>query len=87
MVHDMILKVLSEKGHVWWCMPATPAMGRLRKEGSKFEASLNYMVTKNQNAITRKRCYPETDVNRTWYTARRDVSWRSYSAGQCGSFM
>lgn len=31
---------------VWWGTPETPATGRLRKKGSKFEASLNYMVTK-----------------------------------------
>lgn len=29
MVHDMILKVLSKKGHVWWYTPTTPATRRL----------------------------------------------------------
>jgi hypothetical protein len=29
--------------HVWWCRPVIPALGRLRQEDSKFEASLGYL--------------------------------------------
>jgi hypothetical protein len=29
---------------VWWCMPVTLALGRLRQKDHEFEASLGYMV-------------------------------------------
>lgn len=40
------------------CGCIIPAMGRLRKEGSKFEASLNYMVTKETECNRKKALLP-----------------------------
>jgi hypothetical protein len=31
-------------GQVWWLTPVIPALGRLRQEGSEFEASLSYIA-------------------------------------------
>jgi hypothetical protein len=34
--------------HAWWWMPIIPALGSLKQEDDKFEASLDYIVSLKQ---------------------------------------